>query len=101
VNNSVKRTEYYRLHIQDDNFKVGLSPIHSAEAKAQAEAEALQTIAVLQGNLHIIMFVCDEINDTDVQKWTDYLQNSVKGFHREFPPSRYWEDASGAGHENE
>ena len=100
MNKSLERTEYYRLCIQGDDFQVVPSPIHNAEEKAQAEVEALQTFAVFKGNLHIIMFVCDEINDTDVQKWTDYFQNSVIEGHREFPPSRYWEDASGTGHEN-
>jgi hypothetical protein len=94
---TVNTVVYYTLqHV--GSLGVYPLPIHTAAEKAQAEALALQTVVLNWGDLRIVLFVTEDIDDVIIHLWLNYLQRGEDGNEPNFSTSRYWEDGSGEGH---
>ena len=87
---------YYSLQ-RVGSLGVYPSPIHSAQEKAQAQAEAQQTVALTWGDLRIVLFVCGDIDDVAIHQWLNFLKRAAIGLEPNFTQSKYWEDGRGEG----
>ena len=91
----VETRVYYSLQYGPGGFRDQVLPsaIHSAQEKAMAAKAAQQTVVLTWGDLQITLFVCDDIPDTDIHQWMNYLKRAAVGLEPGFARSRYVEDA--------
>jgi hypothetical protein len=95
---AIETVVYYSVQHAPGSYSqhVLSSPIHSANEKAFAEAEARQTVKVTMGDLQIVVFVCDDLTtDDEIYQQTNFLKRAAIGLVPDFTMSNYLEDASG------
>ena len=96
--NPVDVTVYYSLQDLGGSSGVVLSPIQSADEKAQAAANRRYRAVITLDNLRLIMFIMGEIDDVEIFRWHKWLSAAQTEQEPPFTLPKYWEDASGVGH---